>query len=903
MQNKEKQKLWYQLSIREVFRRIGSRPGGLTSEEVGLNNDTENTNVLPDARQVSWLSMLFEQVKSPLVYVLIFAAIISFFVGELLDVIVILAAVVINTVVGFWQEYKADQTLQKLKSLVQQKVKVSRDGKEQLILAEELVVGDIMLLEAGDKVSADARIIEVNNAKVNEASLTGESVAVEKSVDIIEGKVSIGDRHNMVFLGTTVERGRIKAVVVAIGSQTQIGQIASLVESTVEEKTPLQLEMQKVSRMLTLIVLGTAFGIFVIGVLRGLEIEEVFITSAALAVSAIPEGLLIALTLVLVFGMKRILKKNALVRRIVAAETLGSVSIVCSDKTGTITEGKMQVDQMMIGGEMHDKEGHSTDKANEGDHVFAIKVGALCNNAYIQNPKDKLKESEIIGDATDAALLQAALQGGFTKEGLNKEYGRLDEIPFNEEYKFQATLHQNSEGAKVSFLKGSPERVLEMCSMIQMQGKVVNLTEELFSERQKEYDSMTNSGLRVLGLAYRKETKKITSFDELKVDKNKPALSEYIFIGWVGLKDPVRQEAPKAFQTMKKAKIRTVIITGDHKNTVKAIVKELGMDVLDNRIMQGIDLDKLSDEELQEQVHRIDIFARVEPKHKLRIIQALRARGEVVAMLGDGVNDAPALKASDIGVAVGDATDVAKETADMILLDGNFSVIESSIREGRVIFDNIRKIFIYLMADSFTGMMLITVALVLGYPIPLLVAQILFINIASDTFVNLALTVEPAENDVMSYPPRKTTQGLVNKEMMFLILGITAIAVTAVFGIFVWALNQGFSLDYARTLVFTTFAIDSAIYVFSIRSLRSPVWRVNPFKNKWLVISVVFVILMQLVVVYVPFFQNLFKTEAILLSHWWLILGVGVGEILVREVFKWFYWHKQDLALEQVVYE
>lgn len=902
MKQNAKKKQWYQRDLKEIMYLVDSRIGGLSTEEAKEKQREYGANKLPDKESYPWFKIIFEQVKSPLVYILFIAAIISFFVGEPIDVIVILAAVVINTVVGFWQEYKADQTLKKLKSLVEQRVKVLRDGKEQTILAEDLVVGDILLLEAGDRISADARIIQATQAKVNEASLTGESFAVAKHAGQIEQKVTLGDRSNMVFLGTTLESGRIKAVVVAIGADTQIGQIAAMVEQTEEEKTPLQEEMESVSRLLTIVVVVAALVIFIIGLIRGVELQEVFITSAALAVSAIPEGLLVALTLVLVFGMKRILKRKALVRRVVAAETLGSVSIVCSDKTGTITEGKMQVDQLMVSGEKHEIFDETAQEHASSDHLFALKLGALCNDAFIQNPDEKLKSFEVLGDPTDAALLQAALQAGFTQQELKDAYPRLDEIPFNEVYKFQATLHQNHLGDKYTFMKGSPETILEMISTRQEDGSVKLVSEKELRAIQKEYEKMTAAGLRVLGLAYKEEKKEATSFKDLEVNMQAPSFDSCTFLGWVGLKDPVREEAPKAFQTMKKAGIRTVIITGDHKNTVKAIVAELGMKVKESRILLGKDLEEMSDEMLEERCMHVDIFARVEPKHKLRIVQAFRKQGEVVAMLGDGVNDAPALKAADIGVAVGDATDVAKETSDMILLDGNFTTIESAIREGRVIFDNIRKIFIYLMADSFTGMMLISIALVLGYPIPLIVAQILFINIASDSFINLALTVEPAEHDVMLYPPRTKDQGLVTREMLLLMAGITAIAVSAVLGIYLWALNAGYSLDYARTLVFTTFAIDSAIYVFSIRTLRSPVWKVNPFKNIWLVISVAFVIFLQLLVIYLPSLRPFFKTEPILAVHWLLILGVGLGEIMIREVFKWFFWHKQKaLFTEQVV--
>ncbi len=892
MEKNTKQKLWYQLPIREVFARVDSRPGGLTSEEVAERRKDGGDNTLPDSAQLSWVSMILAQLKSPLVYVLLIAAGISFFVGETIDVVVILSAVFINTAVGFWQEFKADQTLKKLKSLVEHKVTVVRDGKEQLILAEELVKGDMLMLEAGDRISADARIVETNNAQVDEASLTGESFPVDKYAQTTDQVLSVGDRHNMVFLGTTVTRGRIRAVVIAIGESTEIGQIASLVKATEEEKTPLQKEVERISRFLTGLVILAAAGIFAIGFFRGLDLEELFVTSAALAVAAIPEGLLVAMTLVLVFGMKRILKRRVLIRKLIAAETLGSVSIVCSDKTGTITEGVMQVDQMVVGGKIH-KNHKETQKIDfEEQHILALKIAALCNDAYIQNPEDKLKESQIIGDATDSALLQAALQAGFTKEELNAEFGRLDEIPFNENYKFQATLHQNPEGEKQIFLKGAPENILSMCSFLEEDGEANTLDQAKMAEIRTQYESMTRTGLRVLALAYKKESKAINSFDDLALNREEPAFADLVFVGWVGLKDPVRKEAPAAFLRMKEAGIRTVIITGDHKFTVKAIVEELGMKVKDHHILEGTDIEELTDEELAERVEQIDIYARVEPRHKLRIIQAWKKKGAVVAMLGDGVNDAPALKAADIGVAIGDATDVAKESSDMILLDGDFSSIEAAIKEGRVLFDNIRKIFLYLMADSFTEMGLIGLALIFGFPLPLLVVHILFINILSDGIINLALTVEPGESDIMNYPPRKPTDHIISREIITLIVAITGIAIIAAFSLFAYFFQATGDLAYTRTLVFTIFTIDSAIYVFSIKSLRQPLWKTNMFSNPWLVFASLLVIAIQVAVVYHPVLQTLFKTVALKPEHWFIILGIAFVEVIIREVLKWAYWHK-----------
>ncbi len=892
-QNKQK---WYQLDTEDVLERLGSRLEGLSSAEVEERRQVHGFNMLPEQPPVPLIKLLANQVKSPLVYILLVAAAISLFVGEMVDVIVILAAVILNTVIGLWQEYKADRAIHRLRALVQHQVTVLRDGREQRILAKQLVPGDILLFEAGDKISADGRILEEKNLKMNEASLTGESFPVDKSVNSLPSEHSVGDRANMVHTGTTVASGRGMAIVTKTGLNTEIGQIASLVKDTIDEKTPLQIQLLNVSKLLTITVLIAAGIVFLIELFSGLELAEILVTTAALAVAAIPESLLVAMTLVLVVGMQRILKRRALVRKLIAAETLGSVSIVCSDKTGTITEGKMAVDQLLVGGKLHDmKAGHGHLSAeDEAHHLLAIKTMALCNNAYIKNPEDKLKEWEIIGDSTDVALLIAAEQAGFEKEKLLQVYRRVGEVPFDEVYKFQATLYEKPEGGSQLFVKGAPENVLSMCNRFLRAGRRFSIDERRRKELLEEYESMTRKGLRVLALAtseYQKKT--AVRMEDLLAESNPPAFDDLVFIGWVGLKDPVRSDAAEAFQTMRGAGIRTVIITGDHKYTVQAIVRELGMTVPDERILTGRAIETMSDDELEARVQSIDIFARVEPKHKLRIVQAWRKQGEVVAMLGDGVNDAPALKAADIGIAVGDATDVAKETSDMILLNGNFSVIEAAIREGRVMFDNIRKIFLYLMSDSFTEIILITLALLLGYPLPLVAVQILWINLISDGLPNLALTLEPAERDVMSYPPRRKEERIVNKEILFMIGLITAMAVTAALSLFILYLAKTGDLLYARTMVFCMFAVDSIIYVFSIKTLRQPIWKSNLLSNKLLLAAVGFSLSAQIFFVQTPVLGNFLKTIPLRWEDWALIFAIGLTELMVREIVKWLYWHNR----------
>lgn len=893
---------WHKIKIKDVLLSLQTSEHGLTSTEAEKRLERYGKNTLPMASEVSVFSLLIGQVKSPLVFVLIGAAILSFFVGEYIDVAIILVVVVLNTFVGFWQEYKADQSLAELQKLVKQYVTVLRDEKEIQLLSEDLVIGDIILLESGDAITADARLVEVNNFSTNEASLTGESQSIVKQVRSLKSDVSIGDRVNMVWSGTSVARGRAKAVVVATTTDTQIGHIASLVDETEEEITPLQAQLNRVSKLLTVIVMLAAAMVFVIGLLRGLALGEVLIISAALAVAAIPESLLVSMTMVLVFGMQKILKKNALVRRLLAAETLGSVSIVCTDKTGTITKGEMQVDQLRVSGLNHlsiDDLIQSSNTEVRDQYLLALRVLMLCNNAYIRNRDDKLAEWEFAGDSTDRALLQAGVQAGFYKRDLQNDYPRIDELPFNEEYKFQATLHKHEKQNEV-YVKGAPEQVIEMCTTYQHADSKKKLTSQAKRKIEEEYEELTRQGLRVLALATR-SMHQMHGFDEIITDRNNPDLTGLHFIGWVALKDPVRSEVPEAFIAMKKAGIRTVIITGDHKYTVKAIINELGIIVPDHRILEGKDLDEMSTSQLEQVVDQIDIFARVEPKHKLKIVQAWKAKGEVVAMLGDGVNDAPALKAADIGVAVGNATDVARETSDLLLLKGDFTVIEMAIREGRIIFDNIRRIFLYLLSDSFTGIGLISIALFTGYPIPLAAVQILWINLASDGLLNLALTVEPGERDVMLRPPRDRKENIVNKEVMVLIFAITSVAITLAYLLYIYVIKTTGNIELARTMVFCAFAIDSAIYVLGIKSLRLPIWKTNLFSNPWLILTILLTIGLQVAVVHIPFLQTILKTVSLRPIDWLFVFIIGFGGLVIREIFKAFYWRNSTLEYEKNV--
>lgn len=878
---------WHALSIKEALSLAKSRPGGLTEQEVRKQVQLYGSNQLTHSEVSPFWKIILSQISSPLVYVLLAAGAISWAVGHQLEVVIILIAIGLNTAVGFWQEYKADRALSRLTNLLQRFATVERDGRQQRVEAHQLVVGDVMVLHAGDKVAADARLLQMHRLQVNEASLTGESISIDKHTDPVPADAGVGDRRNMVFAGTIVTHGTGRALVVAVGDETQLGTIAGLVRETRQDRTPLQTQLIGLSRFLTILVLGISVFIFLIGTLYSISGSELLVTVAALAVAAIPEGLLVSLTIVLVIGMQRLLRRRALVRKLLAAETLGSVTVVCSDKTGTLTKGEMQVARIVVHGETHDhNHGQKHTLEYEEQHLAVLKAGMLCNDAYIRNPQDDLKEWDVVGDQTDAALLLAGVQAGFDRERLQKELFRLDEIPFDERYKFMATLHHGGGKEHTVYMKGAPETVLSMCQSARALGKTLRMTANVQAQLREEYQQMAKQGLRVLAVASKRVPANSESFDDMRIDRDNPEFTDLVFDGWVGLKDPVRPEVRQVFATMSAAGIRPMIITGDHPETVRAVAAELGWQVPADAMKTGQELNDLTPEQLVPFVQQTQIFARVEPKHKVRIIEALRLSGEVVAMFGDGVNDAPALKAADIAVVVNSGTDIAKETADLILLDNHFGVITAAIREGRTMFDNIRRIFLFLVCDSFAEVGIITLAIIMRLPMPLTAIQILWMNLLSDTLPNLSLTLEDAQEGVMRRRPRSKGERIVNKEVRSLIFITTGAAVLAGFLCYVTVLKMTGDVALARTVCFTMVALDSMFYVFSIRRLGEPLWRTGFFQNKPLLAAISFTVSAQVLVVYWPPLQSVFATVGMRLFDWMLVLAFGILQITVIEIAK-----------------
>ncbi|MBT5808178.1 HAD-IC family P-type ATPase [Candidatus Uhrbacteria bacterium] len=861
---------WHALTIEEAQKKLSVAAGGLSAKRVAKLTKKHGLNRLPTKKSDPWWRLLLSQFLSPLIAILIVAAIISGILHEWVDFGVITVAVVLNTIIGFAQEFKANKALEHLKSLVQPRAMVVRGGKEIEIGAEELVPGDILLLHTGDRIGADARIIESVDLQVNESALTGESMPIDKMTEVLGKGVTMAERLNMVYAGTSVVAGRGRAIVVATGLKSELGVIARLVEETDETDTPLQKQLSQLARWIAVGVVVIVALIYLIGVFRGQSLVHMFEISVALAVAAIPEGLMVSVTIILAIGMQRILKRKALVRRLVGAETLGSVSIICTDKTGTITEGEMSVVDVVT---LSDRT--SLKEVTKKDDVAwkILTISALCNDASAVREKGKLVTK---GSPTERALLLAAIDRGFDLEKLIKTHERTDEIPFSSTSKFMVT--QNKWGAsQAQFAKGAPAKILAFCSHYEQSGKRTKLTDISRKKIEDQVDGLTSEGLRLIAFGTKEKVKGLLDDEHLE---------GFTFLGFVGLRDPLRANARQQITAAKRAGVRTVIITGDHPQTARAIGTEAGLVTGPESVVTGAELDTWTDDELQKRAGRVSIYARVEPRHKIRIVRAWQARGDVVAMAGDGVNDAPAIKAADIGIAVGSGTEVAKQASDLVILNNDLGTITSAIAEGRVIFDNIRKVTVYLMADSFTEIILIGGSIMMGLPIPLLPAQILWINLVADTFPNIGLTLEPPEKDVMKIPPRPRDEPVLNREMLMLIFIIGIITDLVLFVLYIWLIGEIDSIETIRSIMFAAVGIDSLIYIFAVKSFRRSIFRINPFSNLYLVGGVLIGFSLMLLALIHPFFQSIFQISPLRLSDWGLLLIIAVIKLVAIEAAK-----------------
>lgn len=852
---KKEDSLFYTLSADETLKQLKITTKGLSGHESEERLNKYGLNEIKREEGIGPLKILLSQFSSPLVWILIVALIISVALSEYIDASVIGVIIVINAILGFSQEYRAEKAIEALQKMISQKAKVLRDGKEIKIDSRYLVPGDIIFLETGDRVPADSRLIEIHNLQTQEGSLTGESQPVRKNLDKSLEKTILGDRKNMVFSSTIITEGRAIAVVTGTGMQSEIGKIATLIAQSQQQLTPLQQKLRDLGKYLTLVVVAVAIIIFIVRLIAGDSISETLLTTIALAVAAIPEGLPAVITIALSIGVQRMAKKNSLVRKLPSVETLGSVTVICTDKTGTLTHDQMTVREILTSNEIYNVtgSGYSSDGkflindklANPKPLHLLLKIGLLCNDAKFQ-PTEK-GEREVIGDPTEAALIVSAEKAGFLQKDLNTQEKRIDEIAFTSERKMMTTIHQGKK--KISYTKGAPDVIINLCDQILIDGKIVRLTRDKKKEILSQNELFAKKALRVLGFAYNEGFK-----------KNEDAENGMIFVGLQAMIDPPREEVKDSIKRCHDAGIRVIMITGDHLITAQAIAQELG---ISGKAVSGIDISKLN---LEKDIKNINIFARVNPEHKLDIVDALKKNGHVVAMTGDGVNDAPALKKADIGVSMGiTGTDVAKEASDMILTDDNFTSIVNAIEEGRGIFDNIRKFVNYLLSSNLGEIAVILFASLIGLPLPLTAIQILWVNLITDGLPATALSLDQHSKGIMMRKPRPPRENILSRELSWDILTYGLLMGIGVIILF-W-LYQGSTTVKAQTIAFTTLVLFEIVRIHTIR--RD--YNLSIFSNKWLVVAVIISLLLQLGVIYTPL-NRIFKTEPLALIDWGVML-------------------------------
>ncbi|MEW5985451.1 MAG: cation-translocating P-type ATPase [Chloroflexota bacterium] len=906
---------WYRLETSQVLQELKSDgAAGLSAAEAERRLQQYGLNELVERGVKSPWRILWEQLTAVMVLILIIAAVVSAFLGDWEDTVVILAIVVMNALLGLTQEYRAEKAIAALKKLAVPTVKVRRDGHVQEISARELVPGDLVFLEAGNLVPADGRVVESVNLRVQEAALTGESEPIEKDAAALEadGELPIGDRRNMVHSGTVITYGRGLAVVTDTGMKTQLGAIAEMLQTVEREPTPLQRRLDQLGRTLAIVALVIVGIVFVLGLIRGENIELMFLTAISMAVAAVPEGLPAVVTIALALGSQRMLKRRALIRKLPAVETLGSVTVICSDKTGTLTENRMTVTVLDVAGETLDidtllEHGRPVLEADLSQEThppkrtlgLLVRAMALCNDAVLEPAQDGSGDLRAIGDPTEGALVVAAAELGFMKHDLEQRWRRVAEAPFTSERKRMTTVHLVDEqftepytpwgdAPYVAFCKGAIDGLLELSPHIWLGHHAVPLDASLRERVSQANETMAKRGERVLGVAFRPLA------DRPPAGQEEGAERDLIFLGLVGMLDPARPEVKEAVGICQTAGIRPVMITGDHPLTAQHIARELRIASDGSNVLVGQQLAQMSIEQLERVVEDVPVYARVSPEHKLNIVQALQDKGHIVAMTGDGVNDAPALKKADIGVAMGiTGTDVSKEAADMVLLDDNFATIVAAVEEGRVIYDNIRKFIKYILSSNTAEIWVMLLAPFLGMPLPLLPLQILWINLVTDGLPGLALAVEPAEPGTMQRKPYKPNESIFSRGMgrQILWVGILIGFVSLLVG-YLDGRPAGFAFDENetstwQTMIFTTLTFAQMANVLGLRTGKYSLFKVGLFSNKAMLGAVTLTIILQLAVIYVPILQRFFHTQPLDAVHFVEAAIASLVVFLAIEVEKW----------------
>lgn len=875
---------------------------GLTDKEAKHKLQKHGPNILAERKKISPLRILFEQFTDFMVIILIISTIISGFMGEMTEAITIIAIVVVNAIMGFVQEFKTEKTMEALKSLAAPSAKVIRDEQLINIPAEEIVPGDVLVIEAGDRIAADAAILESSSLQVDESLLTGESVPAEKAA-LKNHKALIDpfDKKTSVFMGTVVTGGRGKAVVYATGMKTEMGHIADMIQNIEDDETPLQRRLAHLGKFIGIGCLLICAIVSITGVIRGEKLFTMLLSGISLAVAAVPEGLPAIVTISLALGVQRMLKRNALIRKLPAVETLGCASIICSDKTGTLTENKMTVRkiyaagyQLAVTGNGYNLEGSFLVDNRPSDPLkvegikLALEIGALCNNSVITRPAtettalgkiksifSKQDTLKISGDPTEIALTIAAAKAGITQAELSGTYERIDELPFDSDRKCMSIVCKNTKGEVYVYTKGAPDIIINKCNRIMSARGIIKLDELTRRSITKINDGMANNALRVMGLAFRK-------LETGSYNSNKNVENDLVFVGLMGMIDPPRKEAVDAVQKCKLAGIKPVMITGDHKLTATAIARELNIFCEGDNVLTGAELDAMTDKQLEEIAPTVSVYARVSPKHKLMIVRVLKKLGHIVAMTGDGVNDAPAVKEADIGVSMGiTGTDVTKEASSMVLLDDNFATIVAAVEEGRVIYNNIRKFIRYMLACNLGEVLTMFLGMLMWLPVPLLPIQILWVNLVTDGLPAIALGLDPAENDIMLRKPRGAKDHIFSQGLLKLIVSRGVFIGLSTLGVFVSILYFVNNVELARTGAFMTLVMTQLIHVFECKSETKTIYDIPLLNNKPLILAVLCSLVMILGVVYIPLFQGIFETVPLGFNEWLIILGFSfMGPVL-----------------------
>lgn len=866
--------MWYKKSKNEILQELDvDEKNGLSSTEALRRLEKYGKNKLETKKKKTLFKQFLSQLKDVMIYILIIAAIISAFLGEISDALIILLVIIINAVIGVIQESKAEKALDALKELSTPKALVKRDGSLKEILSEDIVPGDIVIIDAGRYIPGDLRLIDTANLKIEESAFTGESVPSEKDASFLPDKeVPIGDQNNMAFMSTLATYGRGVGVVVGTGMNTEIGKIAKMIEQEENDETPLQKKLSELGKILGFLAVGICILIFIISFFQGRDLLEMFLTSISLAVAAIPEGLPAIVAIVLALGVQRMVKKNAIIRKLPAVETLGSVSIICSDKTGTLTQNKMTV-TTIYANDSYIKE--SEFNLNDNESKLLVDCMVLCNDATYS-------EKSQTGDPTEIALLESPFKLNILKEKLEKEFKRIDEIPFDSDRKLMTTVNLVDDKKARVFTKGALDSILSICNKISINGKLLDFSKEYKAKVLENSNIMSDKALRVLAFAYKDISKENIVLDSLEKD--------LVFIGMVGMIDPPRLEVKDSIKLCKSAGITPVMITGDHKNTAFAIANELGIAEDISQAITGHEIDKFKEEEFNEKIINYRVFARVSPEHKVKIVKAFKSHGNIVSMTGDGVNDAPSLKAADIGVAMGiTGTDVSKGASDMILTDDNFSTIVSAVEEGRKIYLNIKKSIVFLLSCNLGEILTLFTAILLNWNSPLQPIHILWVNLITDSFPALALGVDKTKEDVMNNPPRNSKESIFIKsdKIQLIINGVLIGGIT----LFAFKLGERLyadSLIHAQTMAFVVLSVSQLFLSLSLRSNTKSAFSLGIFSNKYLVYSILLGIFLQVIIISISFIANIFKVTPLLLYDWIVVILVSLIPFAINEILKLF---------------